>query len=265
VVRRILFLLLVFGLSFAASHDETGAHRSELPTPPRPVLRILAAGVDSYPGGYRLNYAVKDAREFARTIEKAGARLFERVEIRLLRDEQADRQSFLEGLNWLRRTSTVNDVVVVYYSGHGGNDPPIGFYLAPARYDDKLWRKTMISGEELRRASQSIPGHVIVLLDTCYTGALIDERWPKHGPAIFGATRTKEETRGGNRFRRSAFTRALIEGLDGLADANADGKVDIGELERYVGARLLKLRTGGKQHLVARVPDGAGGVVVSQP
>jgi Caspase domain len=228
------------------------------------VLRVLAVGVDDYPGGYRLNYAMKDARDVARRFEDWGAGTFEKVDVRLLTDGGAGRLAILEGLDWLRNESRPSDVSVFYYSAHGGNDPPIGFYLAPSRFRDRFWRKTMISGDELRDEVRSIPGHVVLLMETCYSGALLRDGPVGDNIAVLGATRWNEETRGGNRFRRSHFTRALIEGLNGVADVNEDGLVDLDELANYIEERLVQIRFGRKQHLMGHIPDGMATLALSR-
>jgi hypothetical protein len=225
----------------------------------------LAVGVDGYPGGYRLTYAMKDAREVARRFESWGEGVFGNVEVRLLTDGGAGRFGILEGLEWLRRESSPSDVSVFYYSAHGGNDPPVGFYLAPSRYSDRFWRKTMVSGDDLREEVRTIPGHVVLLMETCYSGALLKKGPIADNVAVLGATQWNEETRGGNRFRRSHFTRALIEGLDGVADVNDDGVVDIDELANYIELRLGQIRRGGKQHLMGHIPDGMATLALSRP
>jgi hypothetical protein len=122
----------------------------------------------------------------------------------------------------------------------------------------------MISGDELREEARTIPGHVILLMETCYSGSLLRDGPIADNVAVLGATRWNEETRGGNRFRRSHFTRALIEALNGVADVNEDGLVDLDELANYVEERLLQLRLGGKQHLMGHIPDDMATLALSR-
>jgi hypothetical protein len=257
--------VLLLGLALVPAEAGRGVTLPQVESRARPVLRVLAIGIDRYTAGYRLNYAMKDARVVARKLESCGCSVFERVDVRLLTDGQADRLAIFDGMEWLRRESAPEDVSIIYYSGHGGNDPPIGFYWAPARYNDRFWRQTMVSGEELRRETASIPGRVVLLMETCYCGALLQQGSLGERVAVLGATQVKEETRGGNRFRRSHFTRAFIEGLGGLADANDDGVVDLGELAQYMDRRIGQIRTDGKQHMLSRVPDAMIRLALTRP
>ncbi len=50
-----------------------------------------------------------------------------------------------------------------------------------------------------------------------------------------------------------AFTKALIEGLDGRADFNGNGEISIKELDLYVSDRVKSL-TGGRQKTTTVIP-----------
>ncbi len=233
------------------------------------VLRVLAVGVGRYRDQKNLSYPVKDARAVASALQKHAAGLFERVEVRLLTNDEANRRAVLAALEALRTQARPGDVAVIYYSGHAANDPPVGFYLAPGRYNDKFWRDTMLAGADLHRAWAAIPGRVVVLLDTCFTGALWE---PSETPtasrdelsrsfAVVSATRTSEETHGGNRFWHADFTQALLEALDGAADADHDGVITLGELESHLDLRVNAHR-GSTQHVVSVVPSSLRSVVL---
>lgn len=236
----------------------------------RPVLRVLSIGVSRYRDQVFLSYAVKDARAVARAFQDHAADLFARVEVRLLTDDQADRRALVAAFEELRQKAKPGDVTVIYYVGHAANDEPIGFYLAPGRYNDKFWRQTMLPGTDLRRAWEAIPGRVVVLLDTCYTGALWGSEEPKstpssptHAEAIITATRTEEETKG-SRFWPGDFTQALLQALAGAADGDADACVTLGELESHL-TRRVEARRDGLQHLVSVVSPSLRELALARP
>jgi uncharacterized caspase-like protein len=229
---------------------------------------VLVVGVDRYRDVSPLLYPVRDARAVARSFEAHAPGLFRRVEMRLLTNDRADRRAILDALEWLRASSRPEDMAVIYYGGHGGNDPPVGFYLAPGRYRDHNWRRTMISGADLRRSVAAIPGRVIVLLDTCYAGALLDEAPDlKDGRAAYlVATRAGESNRGVSRARHCDFTQALLDALDGRngSDADGDGAVTLEELGRHIARHVLERRLGW-QRAVLNIPPALQRVALSRP
>src|SRR5579871_4375782 len=66
-------------------------------------LFVLSIGINTYPGDEKLECAVKDARDVAQVFEKKGAKVYSRVETKLLTNQHANRQGILEGLEWLQR------------------------------------------------------------------------------------------------------------------------------------------------------------------
>ena len=61
-----------------------------------------------------------------------------------------------------------------------------------------------------------------------------------------------------------AFTKALVEGLEGRADSNKDGLVEFNELDTYVTDRVKEL-TGGKQHPVTAKPTSIRSFPLARP
>lgn len=234
------------------------------------VLRVLSVGVSHYRDQPCLSYAVRDARAVAKAFRAHAEGLFSRVEVQVLTDDQANRRALLAAFQDLQRQASPGDVTVIYYVGHAGNDEPIGFYLAPGRYHDKFWRQTMLNATDFAHAWEAIPGRVIVLLDTCYTGALwetdepsVEPSEPGHAEAVLAATRTKEGTKG-SRFWSGDFTQVLLQALAGAADADGDGRVTLGELESHL-VRRVSARREGRQHVISVVPADLRALAVAKP
>jgi Caspase domain len=271
MVRRVVIAMLG-GVAAAAVGWAVAARSDRGPAviAPRGVLRVLAVGVGRYRDVPDLTYPARDAAAVAGAFQARAAGLFRRIETRLLIDDQGDRRGFVEGLEWLRAESRPEDASVIYYGGHGGNDPPVGFYLAPGLFRDRFWRRTMITGDDLRTRVAAIPGRVVVLLDTCYAGAILDQAPDlKDGRAAYlVATRAGESNRGTgvDRSRRCDFTQALLEALDGRegADADGDGAITLDELGRHVARRVLDRRLGW-QRPVLDVPPPLRKLALSRP
>jgi uncharacterized caspase-like protein len=256
-MRRVCTLLLVLLLPLPAFADGK--------RPPRQApgdLYVLAIGVNAYPGKDKLEYAVKDARDLEQAFQQHSRSVFRNVATKLLTNRRADRAGILQGLEWLKTETKPEDVAVIFYSGHGGNDRPAGFYLVPAGYDDRHPRKTMVSGKELREAVKAIRGRVLLLLDCCSAGAVLagqgagprparlTRELDGHGVMVLCAARPRETAAETSKLHHGLLTRALLEALRGKADANNDGTVTAGELDEYVVRRVRQL-SKDEQHAVA--------------
>jgi uncharacterized caspase-like protein len=237
--------LALIGLGVSASFSRGAGPKR----PRRPKLFVLSIGVNVCRGQVKLNFAAADARAVARVFRTKSRPLFARVGTRVLTNRQANRRGVLRGLRWLRRQTTARDVAVIFYSGHGGNERPVGFYLLPSGFHPGRWTRTMVSGRDLRRAVRRIPGRVVLLLDCCYSGAILKGLRPRKGLRVICAARPRQRAKESKKSRHGYLTRALVEGLSGKADANRDGVVHVSELQRYTRKRVRQL-SRNRQHPV---------------
>ena len=90
----------------------------------------LVVGVGKFkdPAINSLEWAAKDARDLPPRCKQQG-RLYRKVEVKLLTDEDADNGSILDGLTWLKRQVGQGDVGVVFLAGHGVTDPRRRLFL----------------------------------------------------------------------------------------------------------------------------------------
>ena len=113
-----------------------------------------------------------------------------------------------------------------------------------------------------------VGGKVLVFLDTCYSGdvlrggraplqASLDKFANELAAAENGAVVFASST--GNQFSwedpvwgNGAFTKALVEGLEGKADTRKTGVVRIAALEDYVYDRVKDLTEGKQKPMVAK-------------
>ena len=51
------------------------------------------------------------------------------MEVKILTDAQATKDAILDALEWLERQTTARDVAILYFAGHGIDDPRNGDYL----------------------------------------------------------------------------------------------------------------------------------------
>src|SRR5262249_30541927 len=136
-----------------------------------PRLFLLAAGVSAYPGRARLHYAASDAEDIARVFREESGTAFEKVEVKLLTDRQATRDGILRGLDWLGKQMTPRDVAVLFLSGHGTRDRRGDFYFVPIDANSRNVAGTCVSGAELKKRLEAMPGRLIAMFDACHSGA----------------------------------------------------------------------------------------------
>ena len=241
--RRWLACLLVCLLPVAALAEAPKASAT-----PAGRLLYLGVGINAYPGDDKLDCCVKDARDVSKVLQEKGSSVFRSVEVKLLKDKQATRQGILDGVAWLQKEATEQDLTVIFYSGHGGNGPKNGFFLVPSGFDDDHPQKTMLKGKELYDEASKVKGRVLVLLDCCHAGGMLKEQMA-NGPIVLAAARAKETADEDSKLHNGVFTRAVVEALSGKADSDANGFISVQELERYVKKRVKQL-SKNQQHAV---------------
>jgi len=151
-----------------------------------------------------------------------------------------------------------DDMVLLYFSGHGKLDSGNRLHLATSNTTSDLLGVTSIPVQTIKELiDRSGTEKIIVILDCCYSGAIgaafkggdVDSELQiasgGKGKYIMTAStgiQVAEEKEGDN---YSVFTNYLLEGLrTGDADLNGDGEITADELYTYVRDRVVK---SGKQ------------------
>jgi WD40 repeat protein len=235
-------------------------------------LYALVVGVAKFkdPNVNPLSWAAKDARDFAETLKRQ-SRLYHKVEVKLLTNEEADNGAILDGLTWLKRQVGQGDAGVVFLAGHGVTDPGGEYYYVP--YNAKLedvagvplpTRGSSVPDSEISRTLKQLAGNALFFFDTCHAGQaagisfrgaqdynkLINEIAGSANAIVLASSTGTELSQERDEWQQGAFTKALLEGLAGAADVlPKDGVVTIDELNLYVKERVKEL-TGGLQHPV---------------
>jgi uncharacterized caspase-like protein len=191
-------------------------------------LFVLAAGVNHPPGYPRsLNCADKDARDMVSFWATQRGRLFNRVDAApALTNGQGTRRAILHGLARMAEASRAGDRAIVFLSGHGGvvRTGEWGFCAGDGH----------VLASELRPFIEQMARKgvlVLLMVDTCHAGAIAIQG---ENIIVMAACTAGRGAGDGN----SYFTKALLEGLAGAADANKDGVITLVELEAYVAWRM---------------------------
>ena len=239
----------------------------------KPKLYVLAVGVAKYQNpNFNLGLAAKDANDFATALRKQKGALYADVQVRLLTDADATKDNVLDGLDWLQHQVTQHDVAMMFLAGHGLNDNSGRYYFLPYNVDpDKLLR-TGVPESEIRDALRVVPGKAVFFIDTCHAGNALgtarsrglgddisgivnDLTSAENGVVVFSAATGRQSSLEDPAWGNGAFTKAVVEGLDGRADLQKTGRITIKELDYYVAERVKQL-TDGRQSPVSIAPNG---------
>ncbi|HMD97800.1 MAG TPA: caspase family protein [Terriglobia bacterium] len=155
---------------------------------------------------------------------------------------------------------TRDDLVVLYFSGHGLKDEDGKLYLATLNTDPQWLRSTAIPDHFVNEVmTGSGSKRQVLLLDCCYSGAfakallakgeanmVLKDHFEGRGRVLLTASNAVQYSFEGGKFdcvgesSGSVFTQALVQGLrSGAADQDGDGLVSLGELYDYVHDRVL--------------------------
>lgn len=154
------------------------------PPDSRPKLYALLVGVTNYEDKELndIHFGARDAEGLADALERQKGRLYADVQTQIVDfPTHADfgrkvigpptRDSVFNGLYWLKRAATDNDLVVVFLSGHGYrdfSDPRQGFWFLTREAKIDELPTSAISGEDLYRQVSSLPGKKILFIDACH-------------------------------------------------------------------------------------------------
>ncbi len=222
-----------------------------------PALYGLAVGISEYyTSDINLEYAKKDALDFASALKKSGAGLFTNVDVTTLVDGQATRAGIEKAFKTLSAKVQTEDVFVLFLAGHG--DIKDGkYYFIPHEVNiinmDALFSQSL--GEEsLRRYINSIEAQKsLVLLDTCHSGAFntrsleqksaLDRLVNATGRNLITATDEEQYALEGYH-GHGLFTHVLLSALGGNADracGNGDGYVGVREIADYLQKEVPRI------------------------
>ena len=238
----------------------------------KPNLYVLAVGVSAYQNAdLRLDLAAKDALDFGAAWNEQKGLLYSGVAVRTLTDAQATKGNILDGLEWLQRQATGKDVAVLFFAGHGINDPTGGFYFLPVEADLEKLKRTGVSQFDITSTVAGIAGKVLVFMDACHSGNLLGKlkrrgvvgvnsvinelTSAENGAVVFSSATGRQYALENKEWGNGAFTKGVVEGIRGKADYNATGRITLNMLDLYVSERVKKLTQGLQTPTTVKPPN----------
>lgn len=234
-------------------------------------LFVLAIGVSDYHNpAYNLNYAASDAQSFIDCIVKQKGIMYADVITRILIDKEATKNKILSALDWIEKQTTENDVAMIFYAGHGINNNNNIYYLGSVDTDFDNLRITSLNFSELMTTVKHLSGKVVVFIDACYSGnvtggqstfgnmdrAINDLGSAQCGAVVFTSSTGKESSEESAAWQHGAFTKALLEGLNGAGASKIEkSKITVKNLDPYISDRVKELTKGRQQPTSVVPPD----------
>jgi hypothetical protein len=233
----------------------------------------LIVGVSRYrdEGVSDLQFADADARELRDFLRRPEGGGFKPDDILYLENEQATVESVTAALDRILSQAGPNDLILLFIAGHGGPDPYAPQNLYYIMHDTRvadLSRTALPMTTLQEKLNLARARRAVVFIDTCHSAGLGGAQttgargFENNLINLYSAALFKEEGRAAltssdvNEFSyenkrwgggHGVFTYALLEGLRGQADTNADSFITAGELFAYVRDRV-RLETGFKQN-----------------
>jgi uncharacterized caspase-like protein len=239
----------------------------------KPKLYVLAIGVSKYEDkNLILQFAAKDASDFAESLLKQKGGLYRDVVARVLTDEKATKDEILDGFDWILKETTSKDVAIIFLAGHGINERGGVYYFLPVNANVEKLRRTGVPFTEMKNTVASMAGKTILFIDTCHAGNVMGARAvatditgivnelasAENGAVVFASSTGKQYSFEDPHWGNGAFTKAVVEGINGKADYLGKGKITINMLDLYVSERVKELTIGKQTPATAKpqtIPD----------
>jgi len=208
-----------------------------------------------------LKYGAQDAQAQEK-YWKSSTGLFRLTFSKPIEDRNATKDNIKQAKSFLEQTG-VNDMVVVFLAGHGALDSKGKYYFGTWNIDLGKPEQNGLAYEDILGLLDGISARrKLLLIDTCYSGtpddgllqSIFADLSRGTGAEVIAAANQSQMAMEANEFSGGLFTHAVLEGLKGLADADADGRVTISELREYVIARV-ELLSHGRQKASVRAEN----------
>ncbi len=193
----------------------------------------LIVGISNFKDSkINLHFPAKDAKDFADFLIKE--KNFAPDHVKLLTDKTATRANILSmlGNKWLPRVAEPDDLVLIYFSGHGSaSSLDVGGvnYLVAHDTDINDLYSTAIAMQDLTRIIKERvhSNRIMIVLDACHSGAVassakglarpanvdIDPIVQGTGQLVISSSSPDQQSWESTRYQGSVFTKHLMDGL----------------------------------------------------
>jgi hypothetical protein len=229
----------------------------------------LLIGVSEYePGLNPLPAAVKDLDAMKEVLLHAEMGGFAESDIVLLKNP--NRQEMEESIETLFANRHKDDLVLLFFSGHGIKDDSGRLYLGASKTrktpQGDLVRSSAVAANLVHEnMSRSRSKRQVVILDSCFSGAFAEGLGAKddgtvdirtqlggEGRAVLTSSSSTQYSFEQEGEELSLYTRFLIEGIKtGEADLDGDDVISIDELHEYASRKVREVKPELKPEIYA--------------
>ena len=213
--------------------------------------RALIIGVNEYEDQAsfkNLKYAESDADSFYNVLINPDIGDFKEEDVIFL-PGKATKSEVEESLESILSESGKDDLVVIYFAGHGKLDKSYSLCLATQHTKtDRLLSTSVHMGVLQRMIEQSDCKSILFFIDSCFSGAAGEssrggetiptkaiQEYAGEGKVFISASDAFQHAREKDALQHGIFTYHLVNALEGgEADLDGDGYVSIDELYKYV-------------------------------
>ena len=211
-----------------------------LPLTGQAKIYLLSVGISDYPGTQNdLRLPHNDAATMQWLYKEN-----KHAKVCLLMNDKAKVATVKKALQKMANMATANDIIVMFFSGHGVKG---GFIC----YDGFLYYHDICSAMNTCKSKNKM-----IFADACFSGAMRQGKAQstQSSPSqsnimLFLSCRNNEISIETPKMTNGFFTYALQHGLRGGADTNKDRTITAKELFDYVSAEVKK-KSGNRQHPV---------------
>lgn len=220
-------------------------------------LKALIIGVNRYLESNPLSYCVNDAKSIAEILSNSKYSLCDKRNIRLMTDDSGEldrpiRSNILNNISSLSKAAQPVDTVLFFFAGHGDEIENEAFIM-PSDFRHEAGKKAGISIDDIKQdLVNSNARFKILLFDACHSGSVKDRAetgkmsqvfynslFPDtEGFAVVSACSQDENSHEWPREEHGVFTYYLLQGLEGQADKNLDGFVNLNELYSFITPKV---------------------------
>ena len=262
--RLFLIFLITLGHTISSYPQDTLK-----PFPPMDNRWALVIGISMYKNtAYNLQYSDKDAQDIADAMESLDR--VPKSNIRVLTNSEATREEIRKSmLVWLGDNVKENDVVFIYFSGHGSQlldrdrDEEDGYdeCIVPYDYTGNDYG-LLIPDDEFAYWLRNIPSsNILLIMDCCFSGGAarvkgfnnpqvkgeikVDNfaedlrmELPRKGVALLSASKSTQVSFEDSFLKNGLFTYFLLQGLSEQSDLDLNRVVTDSELYIFIKNRV---------------------------
>lgn len=223
---------------------------------PNPKAHAVVVGIETYRDLPKVDFASRDAASVRDYLVKAMG--FPEENVILTVNERATRsdlQAYFE--TWLKNNVEDDGQVFVFFAGHGSPDPKSGeSYLVPYDGNPSFLEASAYPLKRLYDSLAKLPTkNITVVMDSCFSGAggrsviargtrplvNVSQKKPVSDAIVVLAAASGEQISSFYQEKgHGLLTYFFLKGLQGAADEDKDGAVELAELFDYVKPNVVK-------------------------